>query len=473
MTVETLKIIEVLINGNKIVQETVEGYYGMVDSNNKVICDFKYERIYDFKEGIGRLVLDDFHKGYIDVDGNIICDCIYESACGFYNGLAIVSKVYRQPFHYTMINRFGKEILPAIFRDLNHSKNYIIGIRENDDSEILLDKNLNIIFDSDKCFKEIREVRKDLFIVKLKMLDHLVDLNGKIITDHDLCNYADERKFEVRGNMIHCRNVIWNMPPREYYTYFNFSGFQFGKLSNLAGSRRLVEFYESGPSLHKYGYLDENGQIVIPCIFDDADDFIDGKALVKRKDTYYFINKRGRKVKHIFQYESFGKFHNSIAIVMKNGLFGIINANGDEIVNCKFQSLTRLKNGLLKTELLSTDSQTIKFGIFNDEGIEMLPPIYNRIHEFHNDRAVVSFDGKYGFIQSDGSIVIPLIYDSVEEFDNYKDKTGVCLADKWMEIDKFGKVINEDYIPTDYYDDNSNYTESELRDMNRAAYEGL
>jgi len=474
---KTWQIIEEFHNGNKLVKEITQydhGYYGMVDKENKIICELKYSRIYDFNEGIGILELDEVNYGYVDINGNIICECIYRYTSKFKNGLARVSKEHGWYGPFTLINRFGIEVLPSIFTELYQSNNYIIATRKNEYSAILLDHNLNIIFDSDKGFREIREIKEDVFIVNIKGVDHLVNLDGVLLTSQYLSNFFIERHFEIIENIIQCSNIYPSGYTTEsyYYTYFNLFGEQFSELFDIFDSRRLVRYNGSGSSLLQFGYLDESGKIIIPCTFDYADNFINGNALVERNYKYFFIDINGNKVKDIYQYDYFGKFYNSLAIVEKNGLFGIINANGNEIINCKFNKIARLENGLYITQAHTENENRIyKYGLINYIGIEILPPIYDKINEFYNGRAVISLENKFGFINTEGNIIIPLIYDIVEHFENHKDTTGACIGDKWTEIDKSGKVTSEDFVR--YFDDGSSYSENELRDMNREAFDGF
>ena len=46
----------------------------------------------------------------------------------------------------------------------------------------------------------------------------------------------------------------------------------------------------------KYGFIDKQGNEVIPCIYDDARDFSEGLAIVKKEEISFFIDKNGNKV---------------------------------------------------------------------------------------------------------------------------------------------------------------------------------
>ena len=67
-----------------------------------------------------------------------------------------------------------------------------------------------------------------------------------------------------------------------------------------------------------------------------------------------------------------------------------------------------------------------KYGFINDDGKEVVPPIYDRINKFGEyvkDWAKVELNGQKGFISSDGNIIVPLKYSEIEKFDVVRDET--------------------------------------------------
>ena len=52
-----------------------------------------------------------------------------------------------------------------------------------------------------------------------------------------------------------------------------------------------------------YGYIDNNGNVVIDYIYDDAKPFFHGVAVVRKDETEYLIDKSGNKVSNnTFEY---------------------------------------------------------------------------------------------------------------------------------------------------------------------------
>lgn len=96
----------------------------------------------------------------------------------------------------------------------------------------------------------------------------------------------------------------------------------------------------------KYGYLDTHWTLVIPYIYDEAHNFSDGLASVKKEGKRYFINKDGTIVLD-FEWKDYEwdlYFFNWALIVRKinkssdSDKFGVINKNGELIVPIEYIS---------------------------------------------------------------------------------------------------------------------------------------
>ena len=70
----------------------------------------------------------------------------------------------------------------------------------------------------------------------------------------------------------------------------------------------------------KYGFIDHEGNMVIPNIYDGASDFSEGLALVEIDGSCGFINTQGKIVVPI-QYDNAGDFYESYAQVELDNLW--------------------------------------------------------------------------------------------------------------------------------------------------------
>lgn len=118
----------------------------------------------------------------------------------------------------------------------------------------------------------------------------------------------------------------------------------------------------------KIGYINENGEEVIACIYDYIGDFINGRAKVIKEE--------------------------------KEGYIGL---SGEEIIQIKYDKIGPFKNGLAKIYVKG------KVGIISYEGEEIAQPIYDIIGEFNRfGIAKIQFDRKEMFMKTSGETFLPV-----------------------------------------------------------------
>nr|WP_263327010.1 WG repeat-containing protein [Neobacillus sp. Marseille-Q6967] len=128
-----------------------------------------------------------------------------------------------------------------------------------------------------------------------------------------------------------------------------------------------------------YGYLDSNGEIVIPAQFKYAHDFQDGQAIVGLKD----------------------------------GTSALIGLNGERLRIYPYEQMGDLSEGLISFRKTDQD----KSGYVNEEGKVVIPPGYSSAMPFENGRAIVNtsenYKNQYGLIDKTGAFIIPPKYDDI------------------------------------------------------------
>ena len=93
----------------------------------------------------------------------------------------------------------------------------------------------------------------------------------------------------------------------------------------------------------KYGFVDENGNVVIDYIFDFADNFSEGLAAVRQEDSWGFIDTQGNTVIP-FNYDGAWDFVDGLAPVFKDGLWGFIDKNEKTIIPYQYQNISKKGN---------------------------------------------------------------------------------------------------------------------------------
>lgn len=118
-------------------------------------------------------------------------------------------------------------------------------------------------------------------------------------------------------------------------------------------------------------------------------------------------------------------------------------------------------NEIFFIEGLSTvlDRGTVKWGVIDEEGKEIVPFIYNHARMYNDGLVAVKKDGKWGFIDKEGKIIIPFIYLDAEYYSN--GLASVKNEQGWGFINIKGKIIIPFiYEGIDYdfsFDEKNNY----------------
>lgn len=151
--------------------------------------------------------------------------------------------------------------------------------------------------------------------------------------------------------------------------------------------------------------------------YDEAQYFSEGMARVKKDGKYGFVNAQGKEIVTC-KYDYAYPFSNGLAKVCvgeeDNEKWGYVNSGGIEIVPCKYDYIDYFSDGLAKVGI--GEEYNEKYGYVNTSGIEVVPCIYDMAGVFHEGMACVRVNGKYGYVNSSGEEVIPCIYDETHIF---------------------------------------------------------
>ncbi|XOV66727.1 MAG: WG repeat-containing protein [Fluviicola sp.] len=169
------------------------------------------------------------------------------------------------------------------------------------------------------------------------------------------------------------------------------------------------------------GYINTKGKVVIPCTYDKIQDFVDGRAWVKKKDaeSWTLIDKQGnviptkpyKKVGYIME-----GYSDRIA-VYENGLMGWIDRNGNEVISCQYLgSSTFDKEFGLACVTKSGTTET--YGFIDKEGNVEIPFQYKQAghSSFHNGYCRVSVNGKTVLIDEKGVVQFTPKYSSLQNY---------------------------------------------------------
>lgn len=234
----------------------------------------------------------------------------------------------------------------------------------------------------------------------------------------------------------------------------------------------------------KYGYLDETGKLVIDTLYDFADDFYNGLALVLKDGQKfyidatgatkigplncgsasnfseglaritvdsggrYYIDKAGTRVLDVpAELYDAQLFHDGLALVSKQEelhnknrtasmlifRFGYMDRSGRLVIPCSFFDADDFNKGVARVK------QKNKFGLINPQGKFIAKPVYDYIYPFAGDIARVEKGGLTGFINREGKVLIKPKYKFATDFGD--GLAAVLVGDKIGFIDTKGKMV--------------------------------
>lgn len=198
----------------------------------------------------------------------------------------------------------------------------------------------------------------------------------------------------------------------------------------------VEEAIDATRGYYKKGYIDKNGSLTIPCLYDHAYDFNEGVAVVGNNWKYGIIDKAGNLISPCI-YDFPFNFHDGLAAVRNNkGNYGFINKAGEMVIPSIYTDASGFHNGLAAVK-----SNSYKCGYIDKNGNTVIPFVFRHASVFIEDLAAVENDSnKWGFIDKSGRIVIPCIYEYAYSFSEglakVENKSG-----KWEFIDKTGNTV--------------------------------
>jgi hypothetical protein len=201
----------------------------------------------------------------------------------------------------------------------------------------------------------------------------------------------------------------------------------------------------------KYGFINAKGEIVIPPVFDGADEFsIVGLAKVTINDKLGFADKNGNLVIPAIYDQVFRFSGNGLTFVKVNGKYGVINLKGNWIHSPQWNDampftysgtrwLAAVKVGtqwgildeqeqvgqtnfdellFFSKHGLAPAKKIDKWGLIDASGSFVISPVFDEISWSFSDTGHVAakLNGKWGVITKNGEVRIPFVYEHISWF---------------------------------------------------------
>ena len=334
-----------------------------------------------FSEGVACVKI--HHKyGFINDKGVLIIDAIFDDANSFSEGLAVV-KIGDK---YGFINDKGVLIIDAIFDDANSFSEGLAVVKIGDKYGYI-DKSGEVIIEpyydyASSFYNGLAEVTKDF------RTGWINKLGAQVIPPI----YMSTGEFN--DNEL----VYVSLPGSKSGGYIDVLG---KEVVPIGYYDRISDRYSDGliwvKTNGKYGYLDTDGLMVIPPIYDAAESFIDNMAIVKYQGKVGCINKNGDVVID-FIFEKIEPFSEGLAVINLNGKYGYINKVGKIVIDTIYDAAESFSEGLAVVKIGN------KYGYINKRGNIIISPQYEKALDFRDEVAQVSLDGKrFYFIDKSGN----------------------------------------------------------------------
>lgn len=220
----------------------------------------------------------------------------------------------------------------------------------------------------------------------------------------------------------------------------------------------------TGYPVYKWGYANEKGRVVIPCIYEDVTEFKHGVAfvnLVEEKDdgtveNYWCLidtdGKRRGDMKIYYSTElgdnlPVGEFGDEVKLapVYAGGKYGYMNTRGEMQIKSQYAYAGEFVDGYARVRLGNSE-------YFINEDDEMLgDTAYEEVRDFCEGFAAVKQNDLWSFIDTNGEMLLSnksqLVFDKVTDFKNGYAlvRTGMTLS----VIDQKGNFVVTGYTFND------------------------
>jgi len=298
--------------------------------------------------------------GYIDNKGVTKIPFYYKMAYPFSEGLAMVTDGNGRVGY---INEYGTDVIKPQYKSgtyFSEGKAFVIG---DEGYPKCIDKKGNVLFDLKEATTVMAYTEGLAFVYT----------NGKI-------GYVNGE-----GKMV--------INPQ----------FDFG--SKFKGERAVVGNVEHGEM--KYGFIDKQGKLVIPCQYSSAKDFNEGYATVVSDSKVHCIKEDGKDAFPLEGVDYIGSFSEGYAAAMNGDKLMYVDTKGKIQIEPGFEIGKPFNNGLAAV------SKDGKWGYIDTKGKEAINRQFDAASKFYGDFAVVETNGKYGLINKAGQYTVEPKYKNV------------------------------------------------------------
>ncbi|MEY3416805.1 MAG: hypothetical protein RL060_916 [Bacteroidota bacterium] len=419
--------------------------------------------------------------GYIDSKGSIAIAPMYQKVENFSHQTAIVQ---RQSL-WGIINLQNQVVMPIQYNAIQRMPNTndsLLLVAEDKNEKGVLNSHGDIVVAIN--YDELKPIQEGVVSVKKGgkwgFMEVQSNKGSSMIYDEvhafsdSLCAVKWQKKWGFVNHQF--KEVITN----KYESISNFSHnlafvrennhFEIvNKKGEVVSDLKLKEVfdYEHGVAIAKkndgYGLIDTKGHWIVNPKFHKILPFNKHQTAIAHASPgkHVLINTKGEHIT-FHQFDSIDDFHEGLALVKLNGKYGYVDTLGNLIIEPKYEEAHAFSNGLAKVKLSKNEAQALadlahakkhqKYSFINPKGeIVIADLVYDHIHAFSNDMALVYLKNEKFFINKTGLPELDLKNKDLEIVSGFEEEKAV-VKHKWTHreyyIDKdgdklFGKTFEQ------------------------------
>ena len=252
-------------------------HWGYLNDAGKVISRQWYDRCFDFSDGRG-LVVKDGKWGFVSPTGDTIIPIKYDFARPFSGKMAVVR--VKGKYGYVDVN--GKYVIEPQYDDAASFSERLASVASKNRYGYI-DKTGKVVIDY--RYEDARSFSEGLAMVVEKGAIKYINADGLQVIS--VAQYANAFPFQGGvARVVKLDNGI------SKYDYIDKNGGRINETSydmayDMSEGLAVIKVKQ------KYGYMDINGAIVIPAIYDGATPFVGDAAKVIIQGEEIIINKKG------------------------------------------------------------------------------------------------------------------------------------------------------------------------------------
>lgn len=380
--------------------------YGFVNSKGEITVNPQYDFVDDFSSRAALVGRGD-KVAYIDPKGDLLTDFVWDDGRPFEGELAVVSC----GDYDGVINKAGGVVLDCVFDDVTLSSAGPILARK-DGKYRYYSRVGRMLFDE---FDSATPFTGDMAVVKSAGRARLINSRGMDILSGNFSDImiAGDSTLFIMDSLSKWTVTDLSGTPRSTkkydavgrfsdglapvetgskYGYINPAGKEviavnmtsFGDMSALGFKNKRAKTSYRG----KYGMISTAGKRLLPNLFDDIITADTWPVPVQKSGLWGYAND---KVSIVIKcvYDSAEPFKNGRAIVVRKGLWGVINTKGVILIPLEYSNIEPLGDDMY---IVAKNGKT---GIVNQEGAIILPIEYDRLREYSPGVLQVVMDGEF------------------------------------------------------------------------------